>query len=72
MRLAFGNPLFARCLDCGATVACASWHEHACDRERLVEHQLNAFEDEVYAYFESPRGRFELWWATRERRSGRR
>jgi hypothetical protein len=48
--------------------------EHACDRERLVEHQLfladevAGLEDEINAYLESPRGRFELWWATRERR----
>ena len=67
MRLTFGHPLFARCLDCGAAVACATWHEHVCDRERLVEHQLNGVEDEIDAYLASPRGLFESWWATRER-----
>ena len=29
VRLTFGHSLFARCLDCGAAVACATWHEHA-------------------------------------------
>jgi len=68
VHLKFGNSLFARCLDCGAAVACAVWHEHVCDRERLVEHQLNGLEDEIDAYLASPRGLFESWWATRERR----
>jgi hypothetical protein len=72
VRLAFGRPLFAHCLDCGATVACATWHEHVCDRERLVEHQMNGLEDETDAYLASPRGRLELWWATLERRSSTR
>ncbi|HYX77185.1 MAG TPA: hypothetical protein VE757_08420 [Gaiellaceae bacterium] len=67
MRLTFGHSLFARCLDCGAAVACATRHEHVCDRERLVEHQLNGVEDEIDAYLASPRGLFESWWATRER-----
>jgi hypothetical protein len=31
---------------------------------------VNALEDEIDAYLASPRGHFELWWATRERRSG--
>ena len=64
----FDHPLYASCLDCGDTVASASWHEHVCDREQMVEHLLNALEDEVYAYLASQRGRFELWWATRQRR----
>jgi hypothetical protein len=68
VRLVFGHSLFARCLDCGASVASATWHEHVCDREELVEHQLNGLEEEIDAYLTSPRGRFELWWATRQRR----
>jgi hypothetical protein len=69
VQLKFGNSLFARCLDCRAAVACAVWHEHVCDRERLVAHQLSGLDDEVDAYLASPRGLFESWWATRARRS---
>jgi hypothetical protein len=39
-----------------------------CDREQLVEHQLSGLQDEIDAYLASPRGRFDLWWATRQRR----
>jgi hypothetical protein len=31
---------------------------------------VNGLEDEIDAYLASPRGQFESWWATRERRSG--
>jgi len=68
VRITFDHPLYARCLDCGAAVACVSWHAHVCDLEELVEHQLNGLEDEIDAYLASPRGLFESWWATRERR----
>jgi hypothetical protein len=68
MNLTFLHLRVERCRDCGAEVARASRHEHACDRERLVEHQLSGLEDEIDAYLASPRGRLELWWATRERR----
>jgi hypothetical protein len=64
----FGHPRFAHCLDCGATVACSTRYQHACDRERLVEYQLMGLEAEVDAYLASPRGLFESWWATRQRR----
>ncbi|MGN6430007.1 MAG: hypothetical protein ACTHNB_04640 [Gaiellaceae bacterium] len=70
MHLTFLHPRVERCRDCGAAVARASQQEHACDREQLVEHQLKGLEDEIDAYLASPRGRFELWWATRERCSG--
>jgi hypothetical protein len=66
---------YAPCPDCGVAVARAEKHEHVCDRDRLVEHQifqlrdeLDGLEDEIDAYLDSPRGRFESWWATRERR----
>jgi len=65
MRITFRHPRIGRCRDCGAKT-----HDHACDRNRLVEHQVSGLEDEIDAYLASPRGRFELWWATRERRCG--
>jgi hypothetical protein len=69
VRLTFRHRPLARCPDCGAAVARARRDEHVCDRERLVEYQLNGLEDEIDVYLTSPRGRFESWWATRERRS---
>jgi len=75
VRLAF-RPGFARCRDCGAAIARARRDDHVCDRDRLIEHQLyrlrddlDGLEDEIQAYLASPRGRFESWWATSERRS---
>jgi hypothetical protein len=65
VRITFRHPRIGRCRDCGAKA-----HDDACDRERLVEHQVNGLEDEIDVYLASPRGRFESWWATRERRSG--
>jgi hypothetical protein len=65
VRLTFRHRPLARCPDCGAAVARAG--RHVCDQERLVEHQLNGLEDEIDAYLASARGKFELWWATRER-----
>jgi hypothetical protein len=64
------------CSDCGAAVERASTQEHVCDRSRLIDYQMFQLRDEmaavdgeVAAYLDSPRGRFELWWAERERRS---
>jgi hypothetical protein len=65
------------CSECGVAVERASSQEHVCDRERLLDYQMfqlrdgvAAIEGEVGAYFDSPHGRFELWWAERERRRG--
>jgi hypothetical protein len=67
VRLTF-HPRVGRCQDCGGAVARGSSEEHVCDRERLVEYQLMGLQAEIDAYLASPRGRLELWWATRERR----
>ena len=71
----FNHLRYVPCSDCGVAVARSEKHEHVCDRERLVDHQifqlrdeLAGLEDEIDAYLDSPRGRFESWWATRERR----
>ena len=75
MGIQFPQPRYMPCKDCGAAVERASTDEHVCDRARLIDYQMfqlredvAGVEGEVGAYFDSPRGRFELWWAERERR----
>jgi hypothetical protein len=63
------------CSACGAAVERGRSERHVCERDRVVEFQMfrlrdevAAVENEVRAYFESAQGRFEAWWAERERR----
>jgi hypothetical protein len=65
------------CSECGASVEQAVRDAHVCDRERWLDyqlfrhrHELSAFADELAAYFDSRRGRFEIWYAERRRRQG--
>jgi len=69
------QPAYMPCEDCGASVPVLGRDEHACSEQRRLEYQmfqlrteLAAFEELFSAYLESPRGRFELWCAERERR----
>jgi hypothetical protein len=62
------------CPECGAAVPQAELDEHVCEHERWVDHQmfvlrgeLDGLEGEIAAWLESPRGRFELGYAQRER-----
>ncbi len=66
------------CSDCGASVERTLAVAHACDPERRLDFQLFGLRDEIvqlesgiHAYLTSTRGRFELWYAARERRRGR-
>jgi hypothetical protein len=79
MGIMFPQPRFMPCPECGAAVEQATRDGHVCDRARLVDFQMFQLRDEVAAmegavgaYFDSPRGRFELWFAERERRRGNR
>ena len=63
------------CAECGASVPVGAPDEHVCLEERRLAYELfklraelAAFEDEFAAYLESAHGRFELWYAERERR----
>lgn len=65
------------CSECGASVEQTERDAHVCDRECWLDYQLfqrrhevSALEGELASYFESPRGRFELWYAERRRRLG--
>ena len=62
------------CPDCGAAISIE--REHLCDEERRRWHQLfvvnvevEALDDELRSYLDSPQGRFELYYAERERLS---
>ncbi len=62
------------CDECGASLAHDEREGHACERERWLDYQvtqrqaeLEGFELELGYYLQSPRGRFELWYAERER-----
>lgn len=70
----FLYPAHVPCSECGASIARDEVDEHECDPERRVEfalfqrrEEIAAFEDEVSAYFASPRGRFDLFYAERDR-----
>jgi len=63
------------CEECGASVPVLGRDEHVCSEQRRLEYglfqlraELAAFDELFAAYLESPRGRFELWCAERERR----
>jgi hypothetical protein len=69
----FPAPSSLPCPECGAPIT-LDGSGHECDEERLRWHQLflvneeiETLEDEVHEYLSSPRGRFELFYAERER-----
>src|SRR3954453_8052581 len=69
----FGFAYRTACPDCGAPVETTA-HDHVCDEERRLSHQLSvlrvridAFEDDLSAWLETPQGRFASWDATRRR-----
>ena len=62
------------CPNCGASLAGEHPEDHSCDPARRVEFQmfrmrgqLAALEQQVAEYLRSPEGRFELWYAERQR-----
>jgi hypothetical protein len=72
--VALGDPHLARCPGCDAEVPSRVLGVHVCDWSRWLDHQvdlrsdeLQRFERELGAYLDSPRGRFDLWCAERER-----
>src|SRR5437870_13529207 len=70
------QPAHMPCQECGASVPVLERDEHVCSEQRRLEYrlfqlraELAAFDELLAAYLESPRGRFELWCAERQRRS---
>ena len=63
------------CDECGASLAHGEREAHECERERWLDYQvtqrrgeLEGFELELGYYLDTPRGRFDLWYAERRRR----
>ncbi len=72
----FSHLQYRPCPDCGASVASAELESHACDEARWLDYQMFQLREELaglgqelVAYLDSPHGRFELWYAERERLS---
>jgi hypothetical protein len=62
------------CQGCGAELSARALRWHVCDWWRWLDHQvalrhdeLQRFELELGDYLGTPRGRFELWYAERDR-----
>jgi hypothetical protein len=62
------------CTTCGGSVARGREDEHACEEERRLRYQLFQLREEIAAfdarleeYLDSPSGRFEVFYAARER-----
>jgi hypothetical protein len=58
------------CPECGESVAREDRDTHACDDQRWLDYQMFQLRDEiagleggVAAYLDSPKGRFEAWYA---------
>jgi hypothetical protein len=63
------------CPECGTSLERTAAAAHACDPERRLDYVLFGLREEIAsleagirAYFASTRGRFEVWYAARERR----
>ena len=70
----FLQPQFMPCPECGASVPTAEMDAHRCSEERRLDYQLfrlrgevAAFEIQLAAYLASPRGRFDQYYAERQR-----
>ena len=72
------QPAYMPCEECGASLAPSARDSHVCSELRRLDYQMtqlrpdiDAFDDDVTDYLDSPRGRFEAWYAERERRRPR-
>jgi hypothetical protein len=73
----FDTPQYVSCADCGAVLPQSEQDAHVCDRDRWLEHQLGRMRPEIQRFFtqdlplwlSSNEGRFEVYWAARQRRA---
>jgi hypothetical protein len=70
----FSEHQFMPCVDCGASLSRAEREEHVCEDERRaafklfeLRDEIAALESQIAAYLSSALGRFELWYAERDR-----
>jgi hypothetical protein len=70
----FAHSKFMPCPECGASLAGEEQDQHVCDNERRLDFQMfrlrgkiARFEIDLAQFFETPAGRFEVWYAARQR-----
>jgi hypothetical protein len=70
----FLQPQFMPCPECGASVPTAEMDTHECSEERRLDYQmfqlraeLASFDLQLAAFLASPRGRFAMYYAERQR-----
>lgn len=70
----FPQPQYVACSQCGACVPRWEADEHVCDRDRYLDYQLvrlrpeiHRFESDVNNWLETPEGKFEEYYAERNR-----
>ena len=74
----FTDHEYMPCEGCGASLARGERVAHECDEQRrldyelfrLLRDELRGFDEWLGAYLNSPAGRFAVYYAARERRSG--
>lgn len=75
----FGWPTsdYVTCAECGATVLQSQFDDHVCDRGRWLDYQVcrlrptirRFYDEDLPRWLESSEGRFEVFWAERQRRA---
>ncbi len=72
--VSFPEPAYMPCSACGASVARVEDGVHECEHERWLSYQvfqlgeeILRFDAQLAAYFDSLGGRFDVWYAERER-----
>jgi hypothetical protein len=75
MAMPFPQPRHVPCTDCGAAVERSRRDDHVCDPERALDYEMfqlrdgiAAAADDLAAFLDSTRGRFELWYAEQDRK----
>ena len=70
----FLQPQYMPCPECGASIAVAELDDHRCARDRRLDYQLfqlraeiATFEQQLGSYLDSTHGRFDAFYAERER-----
>ena len=70
----FLQPQFMPCPECGASVPTAELDLHECSESRRLDYQMfqlrtevALFDVQLAAYLASPRGRFDAYYALRDR-----
>jgi hypothetical protein len=73
----FFEPAHMPCADCGASIARAERAGHVCDAERKLDYvvfqlrgEVGAFDTQLAEWLRTAVGRFECWYAERDRRRG--